>query len=87
MERIQYNQIWSLFCPGEAPGLADVWGEEFRRLYEQYEGEGRARRCIRAQDLWFAILQVQMETGMPSIVRPTNLISLSVSAKKRTPNR
>eukprot|EP01023_Acetabularia_acetabulum_P042826 TRINITY_DN4269_c1_g2_i5.p1 TRINITY_DN4269_c1_g2~~TRINITY_DN4269_c1_g2_i5.p1 ORF type:complete len:769 (+),score=119.94 TRINITY_DN4269_c1_g2_i5:149-2455(+) len=65
MERVENNQEWSLFCPNEAPGLADVWGEEFNSLYERYEKEGRARKTMPAQRLWFAILESQVETGTP----------------------
>ncbi|KAI7835392.1 hypothetical protein COHA_010702 [Chlorella ohadii] len=62
---LQENADWSLFCPNEAPGLADCWGEEFEVLYRQYESEGRARKTIKAQQLWFAILEAQVETGNP----------------------
>lgn len=65
MRRVESNGQWSLFCPNEAPGLADVWGEEFEKLYERYEREGKARKTIRAQQLWFAILEAQVETGNP----------------------
>lgn len=65
MERVEANQDWSLFCPSEAPGLADVWGKEFEELYSRYEKEGRAKRVVRAQQLWFAILEAQIETGNP----------------------
>jgi ribonucleoside-diphosphate reductase alpha chain len=65
MKRVENNEMWSLFCPNEAPGLADVWGEEFERLYEKYESEGKFRRQIKAQDLWFEILESQIETGTP----------------------
>jgi ribonucleoside-diphosphate reductase alpha chain len=65
MKRIENNEMWSLFCPNEAPGLADCWGEEFERLYEKYEKEGKARKQIKAQDLWFEILEAQIETGTP----------------------
>eukprot|EP00884_Botryococcus_braunii_P001969 jgi/Botrbrau1/11773/Bobra.0195s0098.1 len=65
MRRVEANAEWSLFCPSEAPGLADVWGEEFDRLYAKYEQEGRAKKVIRAQALWFAILESQVETGNP----------------------
>jgi ribonucleoside-diphosphate reductase alpha chain len=60
--------MWSLFCPNEAPGLGDVWGEEFERLYEKYEKEGKFRRQVKAQDLWFEILESQIETGTPYIL-------------------
>ncbi len=65
MKRIENNEMWSLFCPNEAPGLADCWGEEFERLYDKYEKEGKARRQVKAQDLWFEILEAQIETGTP----------------------
>jgi ribonucleoside-diphosphate reductase alpha chain len=65
MKRVEQNGNWSLFCPNEAPGLADCFGAEFEKLYEQYEAEGRARKTIKAQDLWFAILEAQIETGTP----------------------
>lgn len=67
MERVEKNEKWSLFCPSEAPGLSDVYGEEYRKLYEQYEREGRASKVIQAQDLWRAIVNSQVETGVPYI--------------------
>jgi len=68
MKRVENNEMWSLFCPNEAPGLADCYGEEFERLYEKYEKEGKARREVKAQDLWFEILESQIETGTPYIL-------------------
>ncbi len=65
MQRVEANEDWSLFCPHEAPGLADCWGEAFEKLYIQYEQEGKARKKVKAQDLWFAILDAQIETGTP----------------------
>ncbi|KAK9466741.1 ribonucleotide reductase [Lipomyces arxii] len=65
MQRVEENGDWSLFCPNEAPGLADVWGEKFEELYSRYEKEGRARKVVRAQKLWYAILEAQTETGNP----------------------
>lgn len=65
MQRVENNEEWSLFCPNEAPGLADVWGEPFDELYLKFEREGRAKRTVRAQQLWFAILEAQIETGNP----------------------
>lgn len=65
MKRVEANGQWSLFCPNEAPGLHEVWGEEFEELYEKYEKEGRARKTIEAQKLWYAILEAQIETGGP----------------------
>ncbi|GAB3010175.1 ribonucleoside-diphosphate reductase subunit alpha [Cyclobacterium sediminis] len=68
MKRVEANEEWSLFCPHEAPGLGDCHGEEFERLYEKYEKEGRARETIKAQELWFEILESQIETGTPYIL-------------------
>ncbi len=65
MQRVENNEDWSLFCPKEAPGLADCHGEAFERLYQKYEREGRARKAVKAQDLWFKILEAQIETGTP----------------------
>jgi ribonucleoside-diphosphate reductase alpha subunit len=65
MRRVEENGSWSLFCPHEAPGLGDTFGEEFEALYHRYEQEGRARKVIKAQELWFAILEAQIETGTP----------------------
>ncbi len=65
MKRVENNEMWSLFCPNEAPGLSDVWGEEFERLYEKYEKDGKFRKQVKAQDLWFEILEAQIETGTP----------------------
>ena len=69
MERVkEKNGKWSLFCPHECPGLSDVYGTEFNNLYEKYEQEGKARKTVNARDLWFAILDAQMETGTPYLV-------------------
>lgn len=68
MQRVESDGQWSLFCPHEAPGLHECWGEEFEKLYHQYEQEGRARRTVKAQDLWFAILDAQIETGTPYLL-------------------
>jgi len=68
MERVEKNQSWTLFCPSEAPGLADVYGEEFKQLYEKYEKEGRGRKQIDAQKLWFKVLDSQIETGTPYLL-------------------
>lgn len=65
MRRVEENGSWSLFCPHEAPGLGDIFGDEFEALYHRYEQEGRARKVMKAQDLWFAILEAQIETGTP----------------------
>jgi ribonucleoside-diphosphate reductase alpha chain len=65
MQRVENNETWSLFCPKEAPGLADCYGEAFEKLYHSYEREGRARKTVKAQELWFSILEAQIETGTP----------------------
>ena len=65
MKRVEENGKWSLFCPNECPGLSDCWGTEFEALYAKYEKEGKARKTINAQELWFAILDAQIETGTP----------------------
>ncbi|MDH3709888.1 MAG: ribonucleoside-diphosphate reductase subunit alpha, partial [Cyclobacteriaceae bacterium] len=65
MKRVQDNADWSLFCPNEAPGLADCYGEEFEKLYLKYEKEERYRKQVKAQDLWFEVLEAQIETGTP----------------------
>ncbi|MFN6946332.1 MAG: ribonucleoside-diphosphate reductase subunit alpha, partial [Cytophagaceae bacterium] len=65
MKRVESNGEWSLFCPNEAPGMEDCYGKEFEALYEKYEREGRARKVVKAQELWFAILESQTETGTP----------------------
>ncbi|HRD82121.1 MAG TPA: ribonucleoside-diphosphate reductase subunit alpha [Saprospiraceae bacterium] len=68
MERVKADAEWSLFCPHEAPGLYDTYGGEFEALYHRYEQEGRARKTVKAQELWFAILESQIETGTPYIL-------------------
>ena len=67
MERVKANGEWSLFCPNECPGLPDCYGDEFKELYEKYEKEGRAKKTIKAQELWIQILESQIETGTPYI--------------------
>jgi len=68
MKRVETNADWSLFCPNEAPGLHEVYGEEFEALFTKYEKEGRQRKTIPAQKLWYAILEAQIETGGPFMV-------------------
>ena len=65
MRRVEQDADWSLFCPHECPGLPDVYGTAFEKLYTQYEASGKARRVIKARQLWQAILQSQTETGTP----------------------
>jgi len=68
MERVDAGGDWTLFCPNEAPGLADVVGADFKALYERYEKEGRGRKVVKAQKLWFQILDSQIETGTPYLL-------------------
>jgi len=68
MERIKVNGKWTLMCPDECPGLADVYGDEFVALYTKYEQEGRGRSIVNARDIWLQILDAQMETGTPYIL-------------------
>ena len=73
MERVRggggaSSDMWSYFCPDECPGLSDVYGNDFQTLYERYESEGRARKQVKARDLWLKILDSQMETGTPYIL-------------------
>ena len=68
MERVKENGKWSLLCPHECPGLSDVYGDDFKQLYKKYETEGRVRKTVSARDLWFQILDAQMETGTPYLL-------------------
>ena len=68
MKRVKANDVWSLMCPHECPGLSDCYGDEFEELYNKYESEGKFRKQINAQDLWFAILTSQIETGTPYLL-------------------
>jgi ribonucleotide reductase alpha subunit len=68
MERVKENGKWSLLCPHECPRLSDVYGDEFKELYEKYESAGKARKVVNARDLWFKILDAQMETGTPYLL-------------------
>jgi len=65
MKRVESDGDWTLMCPAECPGLADVHSAEFERLYESYEAAGKGKKTIKAQKLWFAILEAQTETGTP----------------------
>ena len=68
MERVKSNGKWTLMCPHECPGLSDVYGQEFTNLYEKYEASGLGRKTIGARDLWFKVLDSQMETGTPYLL-------------------
>jgi len=65
MQRVEDGGNWTLMCPNECPGLSDVYGKEFEALYTKYETEGKGRETIKAQELWFKILESQIETGTP----------------------
>lgn len=65
MKRVKENGEWTLMCPNECPGLCDTYGEEFEKLYTKYEAEGKGRKTVKAQELWFSILDSQIETGTP----------------------
>ena len=73
MERVENDDYWSLMCPDECPGLTTTYGEEFNKLYCKYEEEGRARKRVKATDLWFHILSAQIETGMPYMTFKDNV--------------
>lgn len=68
MERIKADGQWTLMCPDECPGLSDVYGDAFNELYTKYEREGKGRCTMKARDLWFQVLDAQMETGTPYLV-------------------
>jgi ribonucleoside-diphosphate reductase alpha subunit len=68
MERMKANDKWTLMCPDECPGLSDVYGDEFKELYLKYESENKGRKTINTRDLWFQILDAQMETGTPYLL-------------------
>lgn len=68
MERIEANEEWSLMCPDECPGLQDVYGEDFKKLYLKYEKEGRQKRKVPAREVWNKILESQVETGVPYLL-------------------
>ena len=68
MERVKNNKKWSLMCPDQCRGLSEVYGNDFNNLYEKYEKEGKYIKQINAQDLWFKILEAQIEQGVPYIL-------------------
>jgi len=68
MEKVKANQDWSLFCPDSCPGLSNCYGEDFNKLYETCCNEGKAIKTIKARDLWYQILDSQMETGTPYLL-------------------
>ena len=65
MKRVEEGGNWTLMCPDECPGLGDSWGPEFEKLYTKYEEEGKGKKTVKAQELWFKVLESQIETGTP----------------------
>ncbi|MFL5785473.1 MAG: ribonucleoside-diphosphate reductase subunit alpha [Bacteriovoracaceae bacterium] len=65
MKRVETDADWTLMCPNKSPGLADTYGKAFEELYEKYEKEGRGLKTVKARDLWYKVIQSQIETGMP----------------------
>jgi ribonucleoside-diphosphate reductase alpha chain len=65
MRRVEADENWTLMCPNKSPGLADTYGKAFEELYEKYEKEGRGLKVVKARDLWYKVIQSQIETGMP----------------------
>ncbi|HSW76441.1 MAG TPA: ribonucleoside-diphosphate reductase subunit alpha [Candidatus Saccharimonadales bacterium] len=68
MKRVEEDKNWSLFCPDECPGLSDVYGDDYVKLYTKYEEEGKSRKVVKAQTLWTQIMTSQIETGTPYLV-------------------
>jgi len=68
MERVKTDGYWTLMCPDECPGLSDVYGDKFNELYKKYEETGKTRKTVKARELWFQILDAQMETGTPYLL-------------------
>ena len=68
MERVKNDELWTLMCPNECPGLSDVYGDKFKELYVNYEENNKGRKSVKARTLWFQILDAQMETGTPYLL-------------------
>ena len=68
MERVKADGQWTLMCPDECPGLSDVYGDDFNKLYTSYEEAGKGRKSVKARELWFQVLDAQMETGTPYLL-------------------
>ena len=73
MKRVLTREKWSLMCPDECPGLTTTYGDEFEKLYIKYETDGKARQTINAEDLFFHIMECQIETGMPYMCYKDNV--------------
>ena len=81
MKRIKAGEKWSLMCPDQSPGLADCYGDEYEKLYCKYEEEGKFVKQIDAKELWFKIIESQIETGTPYILYKDACIRKSQSKK------
>jgi ribonucleoside-diphosphate reductase alpha chain len=68
MERVKADGQWTLMCPDECPGLSDVYGDDFNKLYTSYEQGGKGRKTVKSRELWFQVLDAQMETGTPYLL-------------------
>ena len=68
MKKVHDDDEWCLFCPNECKGLSDCYGDEFEKLYQEYENGGRYRRRVNARELWYSILNSQIETGTPYLL-------------------
>ena len=77
MNRVKEDANWTLMCPHECPGLDEVWGDEFKELYQSYETEGKGKKTIKARHLWDKILESQIETGTPYMMHKDNVNSKS----------
>ncbi|MCR4284848.1 MAG: ribonucleoside-diphosphate reductase subunit alpha [archaeon] len=73
MKRVEGDGDWSLMCPNECPGLSDVYGEEFERIYIKYENEGKSKKRVKARELWNKIIESQIETGTPYMLYKDNI--------------
>ena len=65
MKSVMTNQKWTLMCPDQCPGLSDVYGDDFNKLYTEYENSGRGNKIVDARKIWLKILDSQIETGTP----------------------
>ena len=68
MKRVKEDKEWTLMCPDECPGLSDVYGDDFEKLYIEYENNNKGKKSVSARKLWFDILDSQMETGTPYLL-------------------
>ena len=74
MERVRDDKEWTLMCPDKCPKLSDLYGDEFKVLYESYEKQNKGIKIVKAREIWFKILDSQMETGVPYMLYKTLVI-------------